>query len=758
LNLQTLTATGTGGIANLESFVGGDAVDTLTGVNASNSWNLTGADQGTLNGAFAFLSVENLTGGTGADLFTLGAAGAFTGLLNGNTGADTLVGRNVVNVWSVPTANNAGDLNGMPFTGIENLTGGSDADLFVFGASRTVSGIVTGGGGTDTLNAQAYTTALTVNLQSGSATVAAGGIASVESFLGGSAVDTLAGADVNSTWNLLGVNEGALSTGVTFAGFENLTGGIANDTFAFTAGAAVTGTVNGSGGADTVDYSAVTTAVTVNLQTSFPGVETFVGGSAMDTLIGANTSNSWILNGVNTGTINAATNYASFENLTGGTSPDSFVFFPGGSVTGVLNAAGGADSLDYTLQAANVTVNLLAGTASLTGGIAAFENLYGGGGADTLIGANTNQTWTLTATNAGAVGGFTFSAVENLVGGTAVDTFNFTAGFAITGSVTGGDGAPNIRDVITAASSANTWTLSAANAGTAVMAGVGTVNFSQMETLNGGAGLDTLIGDNSTTTWNVGPLNAGSRTGNLSYTGMENLTGGSGNDSFVFANNGGVSGTVDGNGGVNTLDYSAYSAGVTVNLATGVGTGAGSALLGFRDVIGGSGADVLTGDGQANTLTGNIGNDTLIGGAGNDTLSGGQGSNILVGGEGDDNLISGTGRDLLIGGLGVDVLLGGGGDDILIGARTSFDADLVALNAIMNEWRSNNSYTVRIANLMGPTGGLNGTTFFNSSTVFDDGAADTLTGGGGRDWFFFTLGMDLITDPNDGGQETIFSL
>src|SRR5207244_12122204 len=59
----------------------------------------------------------------------------------------------------------------------------------------------------------------------------------------------------------------------------------------------------------------------------------------------------------------------------------------------------------------------------------------------------------------------------------------------------------------------------------------------------------------------------------------------------------------------------------------------------------------------------------LFGGDGNDTLDAGgsTANNVLVGGAGADALTGGSGRDLLIGGAGADTLRGGGGDDILIG-------------------------------------------------------------------------------------------
>ena len=92
-----------------------------------------------------------------------------------------------------------------------------------------------------------------------------------------------------------------------------------------------------------------------------------------------------------------------------------------------------------------------------------------------------------------------------------------------------------------------------------------------------------------------------------------------------------------------------------------------------------------------------------------------------------------------------------GGSDLLIAGRTAFDNNEDALCAIMAEWTSTRSFADRVANLRGAGNGprLNGNYFLKTTgpdaTVFDDGAADRLTGGAGSDWFFIGLG-DIITD------------
>jgi Ca2+-binding RTX toxin-like protein len=75
----------------------------------------------------------------------------------------------------------------------------------------------------------------------------------------------------------------------------------------------------------------------------------------------------------------------------------------------------------------------------------------------------------------------------------------------------------------------------------------------------------------------------------------------------------------------------------------------------IENVVGGFGADTLTGDARANMLSGGADGDILTGNAGDDILMGGAGDDMLMGGDGNDVLDGGTGRDTLNGGDGDDV-------------------------------------------------------------------------------------------------------
>jgi Ca2+-binding RTX toxin-like protein len=197
---------------------------------------------------------------------------------------------------------------------------------------------------------------------------------------------------------------------------------------------------------------------------------------------------------------------------------------------------------------------------------------------------------------------------------------------------------------------------------------------------------------------------------------------------------GSLSGTIDGRGGLNLLDYSTRSLGVRVNLLTNSATST-NGVLGIVNVTGSSGNDILTGNSLANVLKGVGGHDILVGNSGNDTINGG------------------SGRDVIVGGTGSDNLNGAADDDLIIGGWTTHDANSTALEAIMNEWASNKSYATRLNNLRSG-GGLNGTyrlVSSGSATVNDDTVADTLTGGQGLDWFF-TGALDPFPLLDSGEQ------
>jgi hypothetical protein len=130
----------------------------------------------------------------------------------------------------------------------------------------------------------------------------------------------------------------------------------------------------------------------------------------------------------------------------------------------------------------------------------------------------------------------------------------------------------------------------------------------------------------------------------------------------------------------------------------------------------------------------------LDGGAGDDQLKGGKGNDVLLGGDGNDMLLGTQGQDILIGGAGMDSLNGGPGDDIVIGGLLMLDqGDLFTVN---QTWSGGGSFADRVDDLQ--TGAVALTAGAADAAVQDDGEADRLQGGAGRNWFFASPDTDTV--------------
>lgn len=345
----------------------------------------------------------SITAGSGNDTFTLADSGAATQpvTFNGGGGTNSLIGANLNNSWGI-TAANTGTVQaaGEPadsFSNIENLTGGAAADTFAFANNTaSMSGSLNGGPGRNTLDLSARTTAVTVALQStglNNSTAIGGTFSNITSLLGSSATnDMLIGPNAATTWTISSANAGIVN-GLTFSGFENLTGGSATDTFAFTGAGSISGSVNGGGGINILNLSRYSSPATINLQTSkatpiadtFSNVTSFVGDNATSTLVGDNYSHTWNITATNKGTVGAAF-FSGFANLTGGAGTDIFRLANGVSVTGTIDGGAGVNTLNDSAYLTDVAINLRAGTATNVGHIANILDAIGGAGNNILVG------------------------------------------------------------------------------------------------------------------------------------------------------------------------------------------------------------------------------------------------------------------------------------------------------------------------------------------------------------------------------------
>jgi hypothetical protein len=479
------------------------------------------------------------------------------------------------------------------------------------------------------------------------------------------------------------------------------------------------------------------------------------GGGGNNTLTGPNVPIAWSINAQNGGTLGTVT-FSSFQNLVGGTGNDTFQFTSTGSLTGTADGGGGTNTLVGPDQATNWLIN--AANAGKMGSVpfVNFQNVTGGsgndvfqltqagslagtvnggGGSNKLIGRDQPSTWIINAVNGGMLGTMPFTNVQNLVGGAGNDMFQFTPIGRVAGTVDGGGGTNTLdySGIGNVACSVSLQTAQAPRIQSGLPGG-----FTHIQAFVGSSSPNNfLYGPNLTDLWQITGPNMGQVAG-VTFSAFQNLVGGrgTGNNTFRFSLAGSVTSIHGGGSQGNWLDYSLWSGSstVTVNLATGsasgVALGAQGAVVGIQNVLGGGGNNVLTGNG----------------------------GNILIGGSGINVITGGSGRSLLIGGSGSSTLTAGSAGDILIAGTTIYDANETALQSLLAEWQSADSYPLRFQRLEGLVpGGLNGNNkLVWGNTVKDDDAASVLKGGAGLDWFFANPNADdTITNLNNPGKEHV---
>ncbi|WP_342237921.1 calcium-binding protein [Inquilinus sp. OTU3971] len=268
--------------------------------------------------------------------------------------------------------------------------------------------------------------------------------------------------------------------------------------------------------------------------------------------------------------------------------------------------------------------------------------------------------------------------------------------------------------------------------------------------------------------------------------GADTLNGGYGDD---VLDGGAGADRMFGAPGFDIADYSASSAGVTVDLTAGTGMGGdaqGDTLIDIENVTGSQGKDILIGTAGTNVLAGWGGDDVLRGKAGADTLDGGAGSDIasyytsaagvtvnlatgtVSGGDAQgDTLIgveslggSNQGNDSLVGSAGANTLSGWGGDDVLRGGAGADHLDGGAGADTASYYTGSVGVTVNLSTGTGSGGDAQGDILVgienvNGSTGADQitgnalanalngwAGQDVLRGGGGADRFVFSAASD----------------
>jgi Ca2+-binding RTX toxin-like protein len=772
--------------------------------------------------------------GRGGDDILNGEAG--DDFLSGGSGADTLNGGDGNDVMR------GGD-------GDDALNGGAGNDNFV---GEEGADAIDGGEGRDYISYSASATGVTIDLIGG---VGIGGLAAGDTLINvekitGSAVgsDTIVGSDRKDwIYGLAGSDVLSGGGGNDYidggADADTLNGGDGNDTLLGSDG---DDTINGDNGADqfigeggadamdggngtdTVNYSASTTGVTIDL---VGGVGTgdlaegdtlinieriYCSATAADTITGSDNKdwiygkggddtlsgaqgNDYINAGDGADTLNGDEGNDVLRGgdgddiLNGGAGNDNFA---GEAGADMIDGGDGIDLVDYRDSVEGVVIDLAAGTG--TGGLAegdtliSIERFYGSDLAGDIVTGSVNQDWIY-----GWGGDDTLSGNDgndSIIAGDGADTLNGDAG---DDTLRGGDGDDVINggegdDRIFGDAGADTvdggeghdyvdYRASSDGVTISLSGSVGTGGLAEGDTLTNierihgsSSGDDTLTGsDNSDWLYGWGGNDA-----LLGGDGKDYIYGGNGDDVIIGGDGGDV---LNGGSGTDTLDYSAETANLTIDLAMGQaqgGTAHGDRISAFEIVLSGSGDDVLIGGSGADILNGGDGTDTAsysssasgltldLNGitssrdAAGDTyiaiehFAASEHNDTLIGTAGDDSLMGLGGADILIGGAGADALNGGSGEDTADYSTSGAAITLDLASSANNSGDAVGDTFTSIERFIGTDFGDTLTGSNASQKLFGGAGQDILSGAGGSDYLDGGDGDDTV--DGGSGNDTLF--
>ena len=334
----------------------------------------------------------------------------------------------------------------------------------------------------------------------------------------------------------------------------------------------------------------------------------------------------------------------------------------------VTDFTGPVTSVQYTV-ADTAGARSAAATVSvaLTGGINRDQTLTGGDGDNRRVGGNGNDSISTGAGNDTLIGN---GGNDLLDGGTGVD------------SISGGGG----NDAVL---------LRGAEAATDVM--------------DGGAGdADSLV-----------VVASG---GDVTLLSTDRITG------FEIFSGGGRA--VQGDAGINLLDFSKFAAVAGVAAIRGLG-----------------GADRITGSAGADVIEGGSGDDIINGGAGDDLLTGGSGVDVVNGGDGDDVFLVRTDT------AATDTINGGAGTDTIRLDLTTADLTLNGTGRISGIEVINLSGRALLGSATNDVFDFSGVTLTNVAAIRSGAGADTVVGSAGADVIDGGSGADVIEGA--GGSDTL---
>ena len=361
------------------------------------TWNITDLNLGNVTGISSFVGIEKITGGGANDNFVLDG-GTIDGTIDGGLGGiDTIKGDFENNTWTlsdIKDGNVIGDTTAITlnFTEIEKLIGNDLDDEFTFSATAALGMIIDGAGELrdiigdlvgegDVVDISALPEVPALDIVLGVT------FSDVEKIIANNLDATLTGLDLDNTWEIRDLGDPGIAYSenqgtvtdingdvVTFAGFNNITGGNQDDDFILRTSGSITGVIDGGVGTgiDSINLSEQTVVdeTVVNSASDQPGfanIDGITGNGTQSILRAGDNGSLWTITGNNEGFVKnddgtQTTFFFDFNILQGGDGTDVFVVESGGSIgnqtpadlVSRINGGAGIDEL---------TVNL-SGTAS----------------------------------------------------------------------------------------------------------------------------------------------------------------------------------------------------------------------------------------------------------------------------------------------------------------------------------------------------------------------------------------------------------
>ncbi|WP_444959798.1 filamentous hemagglutinin N-terminal domain-containing protein [Microbulbifer sp. VVAC002] len=682
---------------------------TLTGTSDDESFTVNGDNAVTANG-IAFTKVDDVATGGGSDTVT-GASGADWTLTSNDkeaesseitfTGVETLVATsaNLQGTAGVEdfvlTSTGDVEVNGMTVSGMSEVYGNDgddslDATDFANGLTLTdTDNKVTA----DTLAFYNITDAATLTLTgtsddesftvNGDNAVTANGIAftKVDDVATGGGSDTVTGAS-GADWTLTSNDKEAESSEITFSGVETLVATSANlqgtagvEDFVLTStgdvevnGMTVSGMseVYGNDGDDSLDATDFANGLTLTDTDNKVTADTLafynITDAATLTLTGTSDDESFTVNGDNAVTANGIAFTKVDDVATGGGSD---------TVTGASGADWTLTSNDKEAESSEITFS---GVETL---VATSANLQGTAGVEDFV---------LTSTGDVEVNGMTVSGMSEVYGNDgddSLDATDFANGLTLTDTdnkVTADTLAfYNITDAatltLTGTSDDESFTVNGDNAVTA-----NGIAFTKVDDVATGGGSDTVTGA-SGADWTLTSNDKEAESSEITFSGVEtlvatsaNLQGTAGVEDFVLTSTGDVEvngmtvsgmSAVDGNGGDDSLDASAYSDGLSL---TGVDNQVDAGSLSFYS-ISSAATSILTNthDSAQFELQGDQALATAgISFTGLEEVNTSGSNDTLVATDSDDNFTLNSDGDISVAGIdfsGLETVDGAGGSD-----------------------------------------------------------------------------------------------